>query len=95
MTTTAFVLRSPDQCIARIRGYAAILDSDLVALYGVPVKRLNEQVQRNKERFPDTSPFSLLKTSGSLYRHPYPAGDRSFLPHKPHATAFRPLLDPA
>ncbi|MEI6167701.1 MAG: ORF6N domain-containing protein [bacterium] len=31
----------------RLRGHAVILDSDLAALYGVTVKRLNEQVKRN------------------------------------------------
>jgi len=59
MTTTALVLRSPDQCITRIRGHAVILDSDLATLYGVPVKRLNEQVRRNKERFPENFMFQL------------------------------------
>ena len=39
---TDIFLRSPDQCITRIRGHAVIMDSDLAALYGVPVKRLNE-----------------------------------------------------
>ena len=38
MTSTAIVLRSPDQCITRIRGHAVILDSDLAVLYGVTVK---------------------------------------------------------
>ena len=36
-----------------VRGSRVILDSDLAALYGVPTKRLNEQVNRNAERFPD------------------------------------------
>jgi phage regulator Rha-like protein len=38
--------------IVVIRGHKVILDSDLAALYGVPTKRLNEQVRRNPERFP-------------------------------------------
>ena len=29
-----------------------MLDADLAILYAVPTKRLNEQVQRNKKRFP-------------------------------------------
>jgi ORF6N domain len=36
-----------------------ILDSDLAALYGVPTKRLNEQVRRNPERFPPDFMFLL------------------------------------
>jgi len=35
-----------------IRGQRVLLDSDLAALYGVTTKRLNEQVRRNRERFP-------------------------------------------
>ncbi|MEO8402236.1 MAG: ORF6N domain-containing protein [Gammaproteobacteria bacterium] len=36
-----------------------ILDADLSALYGVTTKRLNEQVKRNKERFPADFMFQL------------------------------------
>lgn len=36
-----------------------ILDHDLAALYGVLTKRLNEQVRRNRERFPDDFLFQL------------------------------------
>ena len=35
-----------------IRGHKVMLDSGLAELYGVPAKRLNEQVKRNKSRFP-------------------------------------------
>ena len=35
-----------------LRGLRVILDSELAELYGVQVKRLNEQVKRNAERFP-------------------------------------------
>jgi hypothetical protein len=34
-----------------MRGRRVILDTDLAELYGVEVKRLNEQVKRNAERF--------------------------------------------
>lgn len=61
MTTTALVLRSPDQCITRIRGHAIILDADLAALYGVTVKRLNQQITRNRDRFPDDFCFRLTE----------------------------------
>ena len=36
-----------------------MLDSDLARLYGVPVKRLNEAVKRNMERFPSDFMFQL------------------------------------
>jgi phage regulator Rha-like protein len=38
--------------ILLIRGHKVILDADLAILYGVTTKRLNEQIKRNKERFP-------------------------------------------
>jgi len=39
--------------IHRVRGHKVLLDADLAELYGVSTKRLNEQVRRNPERFPD------------------------------------------
>src|ERR1700675_4094073 len=42
-----------------LRQHKVILDSDLAELYGVSVKRLNEQVKRNQERFPDDFMFRL------------------------------------
>jgi len=48
-----------DQRILMIRGERVIIDSDLAELYGVPTKRLNEQVKRNRERFPPDFMFQL------------------------------------
>ncbi len=45
--------------IRTIRGERVILDSDLARLYGVTTKRLNEQAQRNQERFPSDFMFQL------------------------------------
>ncbi len=42
-----------------LRGHRVMLDRDLAGLYGVPLKRLNEQVKRNQERFPDDFMFRL------------------------------------
>ncbi|MBK7559081.1 MAG: ORF6N domain-containing protein [Chitinophagaceae bacterium] len=42
-----------------IRGQKVMLDSDLSALYQVETRRLNEQVTRNKERFPEDFMFQL------------------------------------
>ncbi len=44
-----------------IRGKQVILDVDLAKLYEVETKRLNEQVKRNIERFPDDFMFQLTK----------------------------------
>ncbi len=51
-----------------IRGKQVILDADLARLYGVETKRLNEQVRRNGERFPDDFMFQLTKEEASLFR---------------------------
>ena len=45
--------------IRRIRDVAVILDADLASIYGVTTRRLNEQVKRNKERFPADFAFKL------------------------------------
>ena len=50
---------SIESLIREIRGEKVILDSDLARLYGVTTKRLNEQVKRNRERFPDDFVFRL------------------------------------
>ena len=39
--------------IFTIRGKKVFIDSDLASLYGAQTKRLNEQVKRNAERFPE------------------------------------------
>ena len=48
-----------EQTILVIRGHRVMLDSDLADLYGVTTKRLNEQVKRNKNRFPADFMFQL------------------------------------
>ena len=45
--------------IFMIRGHKVMLDKDLAMLYGVPTKRLNEQVRRNMNRFPEDFMFQL------------------------------------
>mgnify|MGYP001574942744 FL=1 len=42
-----------------IRGIKVMLDKDLAELYGVPTKRLNEQIKRNPKRFPSDFMFQL------------------------------------
>ena len=48
-----------EQRILMIRGEKVIVDADLAEFYGVPTKRLNEQVKRNKDRFPEDFMFQL------------------------------------
>jgi len=42
-----------------VRGRRVLLDPDLAALYGVTTKRLNEQVRRTQQRFPEDFVFAL------------------------------------
>ena len=56
------------QRIYFIRGSKVILDADLAQLYQVPVKRLNEQVRRNSERFPSDFMFQLLENEWEFLR---------------------------
>lgn len=55
----ALALERVEPLIHELRGEKVIFDSDLARLYGVTTKRLNEQVKRNRERFPDDFMFQL------------------------------------
>lgn len=54
--------------IYTIRGVQVMLDTDLAELYGVEVKRLNEQVKRNIERFPQRFSFQLTVEENNMVR---------------------------
>jgi len=55
----------PDELIMNkiliVRGVKVMIDTDLADLYGVPTKRLNEQVKRNSRRFPEDFMFQLTE----------------------------------
>ena len=51
-----------------IRGQHVMIDRDLAELYGVETKRLNEQVRRNIERFPEEFCFQLNKEEFENWR---------------------------
>jgi hypothetical protein len=44
-----------------IRGHKVMMDSELAKMYGVKTSRLNEQVKRNIERFPEDFMFQLTQ----------------------------------
>ncbi|HMU73853.1 MAG TPA: ORF6N domain-containing protein, partial [Ferruginibacter sp.] len=44
-----------------IRGQKVMLDADLAVMYRVETRRLNEQVKRNKRRFPRDFMFTLTE----------------------------------
>jgi hypothetical protein len=56
----------PDETVINkiylIRNEKVMLDSDLALLYGIETRRLNEQVKRNIERFPEDFMFQLTET---------------------------------
>ena len=54
--------------IYTIRNAQVMLDIDLAELYGVEVKRLNEQVKRNIERFPQEFSFQLTVEENNSLR---------------------------
>ncbi len=55
-------LETIQNTIFEIRGFRVMLDIHLAVLYEVEVKRLNEQVKRNKDRFPSDFMFQLNDT---------------------------------
>ncbi len=68
-----------------IRGMQVMIDIDLARLYGVSTKRLNEQVKRNIERFPDDFMFMLVEEEFENLRSQIATssewGGRRYLPY--------------
>jgi hypothetical protein len=54
-----------ESLIISLRGRKVIIDADLARLYGVPTKRLNEQVRRNRHRFPIDFAFAVSQAEKS------------------------------
>ena len=89
MTAKAALIPSKriEQSILLVRGQKVMLDHDLAELYGVTVKRLNEQVKRNIDRFPKDFMFRLnAKETESLRPHfatldPGRGKHRKYLPY--------------
>ena len=70
-----------------------MLDADLAVLYGVSTKRLNEQVRRNRSRFPDDFMFQLTREEVRSLRSQIPVskrgrGGRRYAP--PEIVPFNP-----
>ncbi len=68
MSTTLIPIENIESKILLIRGKKVMLDKDLARLYGVSTKRLNEQVKRNKYRFPEDFMFQLTKEETNSLR---------------------------
>ena len=71
--------------IVRVRGQAVILDSDLAGLSGVPTKRLNEQVKRNNDRFPEDFVFQLSSEDARRLRSQNATASKRNIRHLPYA----------
>ncbi len=70
--------------IITIRDFQVMLDEDLALLYGVELKRLNEQVKRNIERFPEHFCFQLTAEEAESLRSQFATsswGGRRYLPY--------------
>ena len=73
--------------IYTLRGKQIMLDQDLAALYEVTTKRLNEQVKRNGERFPDDFMFQLSEREYETLRSQFATssleehGGRRYMPY--------------
>ncbi len=78
----------PQEAIERkiylIRGHKVMLDRDLARLYGVPTKRLKEQVRRNLRRFPADFMFQLTAHKFVILRSQFATsswGGERYLPY--------------
>ena len=73
------------QLIFFVRGEKVMLDADLAKLYGVTTKRLNEQLRRNRERFPEDFAFQLTNDELDALRSQIATssshGGRRYLPY--------------
>ena len=70
-------LENIENLIHVIRGKQIMLDVDLARLYGVETKRLNEQVKRNIERFPEDFMFQLSKEEAESSRSQFATIDET------------------
>lgn len=69
-----------------IRNRRVMLDRDLAGLYGISTKRLNEQVKRNRKRFPDHFMFQLTpKEKAEVVANCDHLRQLKFSPSLPHA----------
>lgn len=77
MSRAAIPAERIERSILILRGQKVLLDAELAALYGVTTKRLNEQVKRNRERFPDDFMFRLTPVElDSLNRSQFATGSQ-------------------
>ena len=59
--TSPHEIQTVEKAIHLVRGQRVMFDSDLAKIYGVTTMRLNEQLRRNKKRFPSDFAFQLTR----------------------------------
>jgi hypothetical protein len=64
-STVLFPVEQIARSIRILRGQKVLLDAELASLYGVTTARLNQQVRRNRERFPPDFLFEVTSTEFS------------------------------
>lgn len=78
-------IKQIEESILVIRDQKVLVDSELAKIYGVTTKRLNEQVKRNRERFPQDFMFQLNDIEASFLRSQFATskaqGGRRYLPY--------------
>jgi hypothetical protein len=74
-----------ERSILLIRGRKVMLDADLAELYGVPTKRLNEQVRRNIDRFPEDFMFQLEEKDMDTLRSQIATASKRNVRYLPYA----------
>ncbi len=67
-TSLAVSVQFIERRIYLIRGEKVMIDGDLAELYGVTTKALNQQVRRNRERFPEDFMFQLTQEETQSFR---------------------------
>ena len=72
-----------ESLIRIVRGQQVMLDSDLAMLYGVETKRLNEQVKRNLNRFPEDFMFQLTQDEAVHLRSQFATSNEKDNPLRP------------
>ncbi len=77
--------------IIEVRGKRVILDADLAGIYGIPTKRLNEQVRRNTGRFPPDFAFVLTEQEVTNLKSQF-ATSSPGLSRSQFATGSRPMV---
>jgi hypothetical protein len=68
LTMLSVSIQLIERRIYLIRGQKVMIDFDLAELYGVSTYRLNEQVKRNRKRFPSDFMFQLTKEEAESLR---------------------------